>query len=66
MIHIFTIWGALFFCALTAFADWTIVATTDEMTDVTKYCVVRTCKPVASTECLKYTPERYVRITPGD
>ena len=42
MKHTFITGGALFFCALTAFADWTIVTTTDEMTDVTKYCIVTT------------------------
>lgn len=66
MRHTFTTGGALFFCALTAFADWTIVPTTDEMTDVTKYCIVTTGEPVAITDFLKYTPELYFRITPVD
>ena len=66
MRHTFTTGGALFFCALTAFADWTIVPTTDEMTDVTKYCIVTTGEPVAITDFLNYTPELYFRITPVD
>ena len=66
MRHTFITGGALFFCALTAFADWTIVPTTDEMTDVTKYSIVTTGDPVAITDFLKYTPELYFRITPVD
>ena len=64
MKHTFITGGALFFCALTAFADWTIVPTTDDMTDVTKYCIVTTGEPVAITDFMKYTPELYFRITP--
>ena len=64
MRHTFTTGGALFFCALTAFADWTIVPTTDEMTDVTKYSIVTTGEPVAMSDVMKYTPELHFRITP--
>lgn len=60
----FTTGGALFFCALTAFADWTIIPTTDPMTDVTKYSIVTKGEPVAMSDVMKYTPELHFRITP--
>jgi hypothetical protein len=64
MKHTFITGGALFFCALTAFADWTIVTMTDPMTDVTKYSIVTKGEPVAMSDVMKYDPELYFRITP--